>query len=113
MTPREQQIHDARKLISDGRLLAFFRAANRMQASDVFAVKLISDALDNGERLDDIFYDGEDFGYLLSVEPTSGSAYRIKFGCQAGPDAGDGGEWEVSFASDEVLTISGGRAWIS
>lgn len=113
MTPREQQVHDARQIISDGRLLAFFRAVNRMHARGVFAVKLIGDALDIGETLDEIFYDGDDFGYLLSAEQTSDSTYRIEFGCQAGPDAGDGGEWEVSFAGDEVLTISGGWTWIS
>jgi hypothetical protein len=113
MTTREQQVHDARQIISDGRLLAFFRAANRMQARGVFAVELIGDALDRGETLDAIFYDGEDFGYLLSAEQTSGSTYRIEFGCQAGPSAGDGGEWEVSFAGDEVLTVSGGWTWIS
>lgn len=113
MTPREQQVHDARQIISDGRLLAFFRAVNRMQARGVLAVKLIGDALDRGKTLDAIFYDGEDFGYLLSIEHISGSTYRVEFGCQAGPDAGDGGEWEVSFASDEVLTISGGGTWIS
>jgi hypothetical protein len=42
------------------------------------------------------------------------SAFRISFGCQAGPLAGDGGEWEVVFDNrGNVCSLSGGHSWIS
>ena len=113
MNHREQRIHAARQLISDERLVAFFRAADGMENRDVLAVRLICQALSDGETLDDIFYDDDDFGYSLAVERTSASSYRIDFGCQVDPLVGDGGEWKVSFTGDEVACISRGTTWIS
>jgi len=113
MNEREQQVHSARQVLSDERLVAFLQAASNMENCDVLGVELICKALDEGKSLDEIFYNGDDFGYLLSVERTSGSEFKIDFGCQAGPLAGDGGEWWVSFAGDRVQSISGGGTWIS
>jgi hypothetical protein len=113
MNKREQQARSARQLLSDERLVAFLRAVDEMGNCNVLAVELICQALDKGKSLNEIFYDGNDFGYLLSVEKTSASNFKIEFGCHAGPLTGDCGEWEVSFVGDTVQSISGGLMWIS
>jgi hypothetical protein len=111
MNRRERQVRSARRLISDGKLIAFFDAAFRDAAP--FAVELIRSNLRAGQGLDEIFYDGNAFGFSLSVDRISASEYHIEFGCQAGPLEGDGGEWQVSFDGNDVKTISGGKTWIS
>ena len=111
MNRRERRVRSARRLISDERLIAFFDAASRDAAP--FAVELIGSNMREGRSLDEIFYSGNDHGFLLSVERISASDYHIEFGCQAGPEAGDGGEWQVSFDGNEVKNISGGKTWIS
>ena len=111
MNKRERQIRSARRLISDERLIAFFDAASRDAAP--FAVELIGSNMREGQSLDELFYDGDESGFVLSVERISASEYRVEFGCQAGRLEGDGGEWQVSFDGNEVKTISGGMTWIS
>jgi hypothetical protein len=107
----EERIHKARQLVSDEQLIAFFRAIQG--ATEVLAVKLINKELDDGMSLDKIFYTGEIFGYALSIRKLSGSKFKISFGCHAGPDAGDGGEWKVKFNGNEVVLIEDGIVWIS
>jgi len=109
---RERAIHAARKKISDTRLIAFLRAA-RKTSSGVLAVSLACDAFDEGKSLDDLFYDGDIYGYSLRVIPKEGGKYHIEFGCQAGPMAGDGGAWTVAFEGDVIASIRGGRSYIS
>jgi len=109
---RERAIHAARKKISDTRLIAFLRAA-RKTSSGVLAVSLACDAFDEGKSLDDLFYDGDIYGYSLRVMLQDEDTYRIEFGCQAGPTAGDGGTWTVAFEGDEVMSIRGGMTYIS
>jgi hypothetical protein len=111
MIEREQQIRAARRILTDGQLTAFLRAAEKM--SDVFAVKLICRELAEETRLDEIFYTGSDYGYQLSIEQTSAATFRIAFGCQVEYTAGDGGEWDVSFIGDQVDSISITGRWIS
>jgi hypothetical protein len=111
MNAREQRIREAREMISDARLTAFLKAIRSPR--EVLAAKLINDDLDKGERLDDIFYTGDEYGYLLSVTRESESRFEISFGCAAGSLAGDGGEWQVSFDGDAVQSVSGGGFWIS
>lgn len=110
MNTREKRVRAARWLISDERLTAFFRAIR--ENGDVIAVKLINEHLDKGEQLDDIFYTGEGYGYSISVKKISQSSFVITFGCVAGHDAGDGGNWQVSFAGDRVHSVHGGISWI-
>ena len=112
MNKREQQIRSARQLISDEQLIAFLHAAGEMKDCDVYGFEEIREALDEGKSLDEVFYDGNDSGYMLSVDQISGSNFRITFGILA-PLAGGGGEWQVSFAGDKVRSISGGMTWIS
>jgi len=81
--------------ISDERLIAFFRAIRGK--TRVLAIKLINDDLDQGKRLNEIFYTGEDYGFHLSGKRRSESRYEISFRCLAGPLAGDGGSWEILF----------------
>ena len=88
-------------------------AAKELDHGEIIAVKLICEALSQGEGLDEIFYGGDEFGYTLSVVRRSEASYRIEFGCHAGPLAGDGGEWFVAFNGDEVKTIRAVSAWMS
>ena len=111
LNSREQGVRTARELISDDRLTAFFRAIRG--GDDILAVKLINEHLDRGERMDALFYTSDEYGYLLSVVQKSDSILDISFGCQAGPLAGDGGNWQVSFRGNVVLSVNGGTSWIS
>lgn len=111
MNQREARIEAAREQISDERLRAFFRAVR--DAPDVVAVQIVNDLLDQGHPLDDMFYTGEDYGLELLVDRVSESQYMIAFGCTAGPDAGDGGEWNVVYDGDAVDQVHGGLSWTS
>ncbi len=111
MNEREARVATARARISDARLTAFFRAVR--DAPDVVAVCIVNDLLDQGHPLDHVFYTGETYGLELSVDRTARSEYVIAFGCVAGPDAGDGGEWTVSYSGDEVEHVHGGLSWVS
>lgn len=112
MNRREQAIQVSRRLITDDQLIKFLRAVRT--DDQVLAVKMINKSLDRGQSLDEIFYTGDDYGFLLSVERLRGAAFNISFGCQAGPLAGDGGDWEVVFdAAGKVGSLSGGFSWIS
>ena len=111
MNERESRIEAARERISDARLTAFFRAVR--DAPDVVAVQIANDLLDQGHPLDALFYTGEDYGLELLVDRVSESQYMIAFGCTAGPDAGDGGEWNVVYRGDEVEQVHGGLSWVS
>lgn len=110
MNERECRVCAARMKISDERLIAFFRAIRGK--TRVLAIKLINDHLDEGKRLDEIFYTGKDYGFHLSVKQRSESRYEISFGCIAGPLAGDGGSWEVLFDGDTVRSVNNTDFWI-
>jgi hypothetical protein len=109
---REKAVRSARKKISDDRLIAFLRAA-REASPAVLAIQLACEKLDEGKLLDELFYDGDVYGYFLRVQSRDKEKYKIEFSCQAGPTAGDGGEWEVVFEGDTVVSITGGRTYIS
>ena len=110
--PREQTVEQARDLVSDDLLIEFFRTVR--PDNEVLAVRLINEHLDKGRTLDEILLDNAGYGFLLSVERLSDAAFRISFGCQAGPLAGDGGVWNVAFDDrGNVSSLSGGLTWIS
>ena len=112
MNTRERSVQTARRKLSDEQLTAFVRAVR--DSAGVLAVTLINESLDAGEGLDAIFYDGNESGFSLSVTRVSNSVFRIRFGCQAGPLAGDGGEWEVAFdPQGRVVSVDPGPCWIS
>ena len=108
---REQDVAAARHLLTDERLLTFLRSVR--DSGHVFAVKLINADLDEGQDLDSIFYTGEEYGFSLSVKQISEAEFQISFGCQAGPAAGDGGRWLVSFDGDAVRSVALKLRWIS
>ncbi len=109
---RERAVADARRRLGDERLLAFLRACRNYD--DILACKLINDKMDEGKNLDEIFYTGNEYGYLLAVRGGKGGAFAISFGCQAGPTAGDGGTWKVQFDSDgEIFDMQLKDQWIS
>ena len=63
----------------------------------------------------DYYYeDMNEYGYMLAVKKLDPQKYSVSFGCQAGPTAGDGGEWQVTYGEgSQVLAVSGGRTWVS
>ena len=67
---------------------------------------------ETSESLDAVFYDGDIYGYSLVAERLSDSKFRIEFGCQAGPSAGDSGTWEVTFEGNSVQNIKTRGIWI-
>lgn len=109
---REKSVRNARKKISDARVIAFLRAAREV-SQGVLAVQLACENLDKGKSLDEVFYDGDEYGYSLRVHSWDGDKYNVEFSCQAGPTAGDGGKWEVVFDGDAVTSITGGVNYIS
>ena len=68
---------------------------------------------ETSESLDAVFYDGDIYGYSLTAERLTDSKFRIGFGCRAGPAAGDGETWEVTFEGDSVHEITNRGIWIS
>jgi len=94
-SPPRQTVKQARNLISDDLLLAFIRAAR--PHGQVLAIELANRHLDNGATLDQLFKTVKGYGFFLSGEKLPNSAYRIRLGCQAGPNQGDSGVWRVEF----------------
>lgn len=95
MTPRENDIREARILISDNNLIAFLRAA--LYKIETRETELINKKLDDGESLDSIFYTGLIPGFSISVEQSEGSYYEIYFGFLMGFSGGIGNWWKVYF----------------
>jgi hypothetical protein len=112
MSSRQQPIRRARSAITDQQLSNFFRAIR--DKNTILAVKLINEHIDRGDSFDSIFNSSSDFGFTLSIRRRQNSTFTIYFGCIAGPEAGDGGEWLVEFNDQgRVLTIEETGQWIS
>ncbi len=117
---RHEKIRNARELLGDERLISFLRFVNEKSdrnisiSRDVYAVKLINRKLNQGLSLDEIFYTDSNFGFTLSVSELDELRFLIEFGCQAGPDAGDGARWYVRFNPDGRVALAMMiLAWIS
>ena len=112
MTSRERQARRAFSTLGEQRVLAFLRAVRTDGSCK--AVGFVNEQLDNGEPLEDIFFDGNEFGYRMSVKTRGPHLFEVEFGCLVAPLAGDGGMWEVEF--DEVGAVAHVTAtgfWIS
>ena len=111
-TAREREIAKARRVLGDDRLLVFLRGCREPGCPR--ACGFVNDQIEKGEGLDSIFYTGDPFGYRLAVAEVSPNTFRVDFGYQAGPEAGDGGRWIVTFNSDGSIESSTlGEMWIS
>jgi hypothetical protein len=111
MTKRERDVAKARAILGDERLIAFLRGCKE---HGLLACKMINKELEGGKSLDAIFYTGDRFGYCLEVKKTRSNEFIVSFGCRADPEAGDGGEWTVFFASDgKIQIIESVEFWIS
>ncbi len=112
-TRRHTTICTAIKRLGPGGAEAFLRAA-LVASADILAVKLINDALDRGESLDTVLLEGDRHGYWLEVHELEPRRFEVKFGCQPGPMAGDGGTWIVTFdRSRAVIECQGTEMWMS
>lgn len=113
---RQQSINQARTLLGDNRLLAFFRWSEAASLhDDPMACRCMVRELDGGSDLDAVFaWNPEGTGFLLHAEALGGNRFRIEFGYNAGFLCGDGAEWEVTFSdAGEVLHGSAQNHWIS
>ncbi|MDB5557003.1 MAG: hypothetical protein JWL86_6987 [Rhizobium sp.] len=78
------------------------------------ACRFVNENLDEGEEIEELFdLHGEerapvweDCGYWLKVR-RRGGGFRIGFGFRAGPEAGDGAEWNVKFTKDGGILCEG------
>jgi hypothetical protein len=115
MNDRQEGIRQARAKLGDARLFSFLSAANVHYGGHVHALRLFKGRCASGtsESLDAVFYDGDIYGYSLTAERLTDSKFRIGFGCRAGPAAGDGETWEVTFEGDSVHEITNRGIWIS
>ena len=98
--------------MGEQRVIAFLRAVRNDGSCK--AVGFVNEQLDNGEALEDIFFDGDEFGYRMSVKTSDHHRFSVEFGCLVAPLAGDGGTWEVEF--DEmgaVVDATSAGGWIS
>jgi YD repeat-containing protein len=112
MNPREKNVAEARMQLDDARLIAFLRHVG--ENAHISAVGMILESIDEGQTLDDIFYNGKKSGYTLDVERKSDLEFVIAFGCIAGPTAGDGAKWEVKYdEAGNVLRAEPGDMWIA
>lgn len=108
----------ALELLGRDRLLSFTRSVSEGNCT---APKVLQDHLEEGEALESIFelkpfLEGQDalYGFQLSAVEIGDGHFAINLGCQAGPLAGDGGSWEVTFDDEgNVVDVTGGQTWIS
>jgi hypothetical protein len=91
-TSREHAARRALQTLGQERFVSFARAIRN--DTRCFAVTLLNEELDGGNSVDVVFFTGHECGFELSVIPVGPLRFHIEFGCDAGPLAGDGGEWE-------------------
>ena len=115
MNDRQEGARQPRAELGDARLISFLCAADLSHGDHVLALRRFKGRCASGtsEALDAVFYDGDLYGYSLTAERLADLKFRIDLGCQAGPAAGDGGTWEVTFEGDSVHEITNGERWIS
>lgn len=107
---REKRIESFRSIIGDVKLVNFFNAVDETYGETSGVLK----DLDNGKTLDDIFYTGDEYGYVLGVRKESEGVYTISFGCEYGMLSGGGSSWKVVFdTNDKVTSFVKGMSWDS
>jgi hypothetical protein len=111
MNIREISIENSRKEFSDVLLMSFFRSIEGNEK--ITAINNFIEEITKQKSLDEIFYTGEEFGYTLSIQKKMDETYIIRFGYQAGPLAGDGGEWEVAIVGQKVVKLTLHTTWIN
>jgi hypothetical protein len=112
MNSRERSVKRGLALLGENRFLEFIRAVS--SSPGCRAVELIATEIETGAELKDIFFTGDEFGYWLKAKVLGADRFSIEFGCQAGPLAGDGGEWEVGYNKEgSVHFIDQSTEWIS
>lgn len=121
LTASERRTLAARRLLGDKRVVAFLRTAAAGQAPTwgIRALQMAIAELKQGGTPRTLFwpwrgYPADGSGFFLQARRTGTDAFRIEFGCEAGPTAGDGGEWDVIFdARHRVRRIDLVSAWVS
>lgn len=99
--------------LSNARIINFLRHIKN--DSDITAVEIANEHLDAGKSLEELFKKKKGgYGHFIRVDEMGPNTFKIEYGCQAGPLAGDGGDWTVGFDdNDNVVTCVAGSAWMS
>ena len=109
----------AKSTLNDKRTINFLRAIVD-DGKEILAVKLVNRDLDEGQTVKEIFtlekspfWDGM-AGFSISAKKIEENKFKITFGCQVLPEAGDGGWWVVEFNDiDEVVSCEDAGMWVS
>lgn len=101
----------ARSVLGDAALIKFLRG---LQDCDVHAVELFLEEVDRAVPVDKIFQlDADGYGFFLRLH-TERTPWRLEFGCAAGPEEGDGAEWEIEpVGAGEIRLLRDGMTWWS
>ena len=76
-------------------------------------MKLFFKHISEGETLEQIFFTGDAYGYLLNVKETGENTYQIEFGYLADGDCGEGIEWIVKIRGKRVYMEEELPMWIA
>ena len=101
-----EKLHDTNYMteLSDKAMIDFLHHISKSEKDNILAVKLINERIQEGESLQEIFREKSGFSLCShKISDNEDTKYKIKFGCSAGSEAGDGGEWEVVFDKDDNI----------
>ncbi len=120
MTGRGQQIQESMELISEERLINFFRFVRGARGGDFFesgperSIESINDWLDRGGNLEELLLVGNEYGYILRIKRLNDWTFVIDSGFLAGPLCGSGGMWLVEFDEfEQVVSAEDKGRWVS
>lgn len=113
LSTAHKRIYRARKKLGDETLINFFRVMGNQP--DTKAISIINESLDDGQSLDEIFYDDHPLGggFFLIARDLDETTIELEFGYVAGPLAGDGNTYQLVFEEDGSYTIYPGYPWLS
>ncbi|MFN2111593.1 MAG: hypothetical protein ACK2TT_00595 [Anaerolineales bacterium] len=100
---REYATSQVREWLGDDFLVDFFRRLKDLPYPR--AVSLINQELDEGRTLDEIFSRQDGFGFYLRAWERDEDTIDLEFGYVAGPLAGDGASYVLTFSSPLEYTI--------
>lgn len=102
---------DACRRLGEAALIRFLRA---QQSQNGHAIDFLLEALDKGQSFDALLEPDAD-GCLFHVYLQQQTAHwRLRFGCYAGPEAGDGCAWDIKLSPEgDIRALGPGSHWIA
>lgn len=112
MNSREKQIKKAINLLGEEKLLQILRSL-RWRNRGYLALKLFFKHIAAGQTLEQIFFTGDEYGYILNLKEKGENTYQIEFGYLADGDCGEGMEWIVRIRGKRVFIEEQLPVWIA